>query len=176
MRRAFSVIVSARTTTGITFSSLMERRVRLLYCANSCKAPKVFARTWKNINHHQPKITRVSSNTRRVQKTCTVLNLLFHWFPLICTSIVFRDRVIVMWQTLLFSQLVKNNLSNKCKSARRVRRDYSFSINYNISHSSHRKREGTGTPQLLLRSLHMRTRHGIEHLNINPALSQLKSD
>ena len=26
----------------------------------------------------------------------TVLNLLFHWFPLICSSIVFRDRSIVM--------------------------------------------------------------------------------
>ena len=39
------------------------------------------------------------------QQTCTVLNLLFHWSPLIYTSIVFRDRGIVMWQFLLFSQL-----------------------------------------------------------------------
>ena len=30
------------------------------------------------------------------QQTCTVLNLLFHWSPLICTSIVFRDRGTVM--------------------------------------------------------------------------------
>ena len=44
-----------------------------------------------------------------------VLNLLFHWSPLICTSIVFRDRGIVMWQSLLFSQLIKNNLSNRCR-------------------------------------------------------------
>ena len=48
------------------------------------------------------------------QQTCTVLNLLFHWSPLICTSIVFRDRGIVMWQSLLFSQLIKNSLSNRC--------------------------------------------------------------
>ena len=48
------------------------------------------------------------------QLTCTVLNLLFHWFPLICTSIVFRDGGIVMWQPLLFSQLIKNDLSNRC--------------------------------------------------------------
>ena len=41
------------------------------------------------------------------QYTCTVLNLLFHWSPLICTSIVFRDRGIVMGQSLLFSQLIK---------------------------------------------------------------------
>ena len=48
------------------------------------------------------------------QYTGTVLNILFHWSPLICTSIVFRDRSIVMWQSLLFSQLIKNNLSNRC--------------------------------------------------------------
>ena len=48
------------------------------------------------------------------QHTCTVLNLLFHWSPLICTSIVFRDGGIVMWQSLLFSLLIKNNLSNSC--------------------------------------------------------------
>ena len=40
------------------------------------------------------------------QMTYTVLNLLFHWSPLICTSIVFRDRGIVMSQSLLFSQLI----------------------------------------------------------------------
>ena len=39
------------------------------------------------------------------QKTRTILNLLFHWSPLICTSIVFRERGIVMWQSLLFSTL-----------------------------------------------------------------------
>ena len=38
------------------------------------------------------------------------LNLLFHGSPLICTSIVCRDRGIVRWQSLLFSQLIKNNL------------------------------------------------------------------
>ena len=50
------------------------------------------------------------------QYTCTVLNLLFHWSSLICTSIVFRDRGIFMWQSLLFSQLltIKNHLSNRC--------------------------------------------------------------
>ena len=42
------------------------------------------------------------------------LNLLLQRFPLICTSIVFRDRDIVIWQSLLFSQLIKNNLSNRC--------------------------------------------------------------
>ena len=48
-----------------------------------------------------------------------VLNLLFHWSLLIiCTSIVFRDRGIVMWQSLLFSQLIKYNLSNRCGIAR----------------------------------------------------------
>ena len=31
-----------------------------------------------------------------LQYTCPVLNLLFHWSPLICTSIVLRDRGIVM--------------------------------------------------------------------------------
>ena len=41
------------------------------------------------------------------QQTCTVLNLLFQWSTLICTSTVFRDRGIVMWQSLLFSQLIK---------------------------------------------------------------------
>ena len=49
-----------------------------------------------------------------IQWTCTVLNLLFHWSPLICTSIVFRDRGVVMWQSLLSSQLIKNNLSKFC--------------------------------------------------------------
>ena len=44
------------------------------------------------------------------------LNLLFHWSPLICTSILFRDRGIVMSQSLLFSQPVTNNLSNRCRS------------------------------------------------------------
>ena len=33
---------------------------------------------------------------------------------LICTSIIFRDRGIVMWQSLLFSQLINNNLSSRC--------------------------------------------------------------
>ena len=47
--------------------------------------------------------------------TYTVLNLLFHWSPLICTSIVFRDRGIVMSQSLLFSQPVTKNLSNRCR-------------------------------------------------------------
>ena len=42
------------------------------------------------------------------------LNLLFHWSPLICTSILFRDRDIVMSQSLLFSQPVTSNLSNRC--------------------------------------------------------------
>ena len=42
------------------------------------------------------------------------LNLLFYWSPLICTSIVCRDRSVVIWQSLLFSQLIKNNLSNWC--------------------------------------------------------------
>ena len=51
------------------------------------------------------------------QHTCAVLNILFHWFPLICTSIVFRDGGIVMWQSLLFFQLIKNNLSNSCRIA-----------------------------------------------------------
>ena len=37
------------------------------------------------------------------QQTCTVLNLLFHWSRLICTSIVFRDRGIVLSQSLFFS-------------------------------------------------------------------------
>ena len=32
----------------------------------------------------------------RLQYTCTVLNLLFHWSPLSCASTVFRDRDIVM--------------------------------------------------------------------------------
>ena len=36
------------------------------------------------------------------QQTCTVLNLLFHWSRLICTSIVFRDRGIVLSQALFF--------------------------------------------------------------------------
>ena len=48
--------------------------------------------------------------------TYTVLSLSFHWSPLICTSIVFRDRGIVMSQSLLFSQPVTNNLSNGCRS------------------------------------------------------------
>ena len=48
--------------------------------------------------------------------TCTVLNLLFHWSPLICTSIVFRGRGIVMSQCLLFSQPITNNFSNRCRS------------------------------------------------------------
>ena len=43
------------------------------------------------------------------------LNLLFHWSPLICTSILFRDRGIVMSQSLLFSQPVTSNLSNRCR-------------------------------------------------------------
>ena len=51
------------------------------------------------------------------QRSCTVLNLLFHWCPLICTSIVFRDRGIVMWQSLLFTQLIKNDLSNRYEIA-----------------------------------------------------------
>ena len=57
-----------------------------------------------------------------MQWTCTILNLLYHWCLLICTSIVFRDRGIVMWQSLLFSQLIKNNLSNRCGIAPRMRR------------------------------------------------------
>ena len=48
-------------------------------------------------------------------QTCTVVKLLFHWSPLICTSIVFRDRGIVMSQSLLFSQPITNNLSNRCR-------------------------------------------------------------
>ena len=52
------------------------------------------------------------------QQTCTVLKPLFHWSPLTCTSTVFRDRGIVMWQSLLFSQLIKGNLSNRCEIAR----------------------------------------------------------
>ena len=52
------------------------------------------------------------------QQTCTVLKPLFHWSPLTCTSTVFRDRGIVMWQSLLFSQLIKDNLSNRCEIAR----------------------------------------------------------
>ena len=41
--------------------------------------------------------------------------------PLICTSIVFRDRPgIVMSQSLLSSQLITNNLSNSCRSPRRL--------------------------------------------------------
>ena len=40
------------------------------------------------------------------QLTCTFLNLLFHWSPLMCTSIVFRDRGLVMSQSQLFSQPV----------------------------------------------------------------------
>ena len=38
--------------------------------------------------------------------------------PLICTSIVFSYRGIVMWQSLLFSQPIKNKLSNRCGIAR----------------------------------------------------------
>ena len=48
--------------------------------------------------------------------TCTILNLLFHLSPLICPSIVFRDRGIVMSQSLLFSQPITSNLSNRCRS------------------------------------------------------------
>ena len=48
--------------------------------------------------------------------TCTVL--LFHWPSLICTSIVFRDRGIVMSQSLLFSQPITNNFSNRCRLPR----------------------------------------------------------
>ena len=48
-------------------------------------------------------------------QTCTVLKLLFHWSPLICPSIVFRDGGIVMSQSLLFSQPITNNLSNGCR-------------------------------------------------------------
>ena len=50
--------------------------------------------------------------------TCSVQNLLFHWSPLICISIVFRDRLIVIWKSLLFSQLIKNNLSDRYGIAR----------------------------------------------------------
>ena len=50
------------------------------------------------------------------QMTHTVLNIFFHWFPLICTSIVFRDRAIVMSQSLLFSKPITNSLSNRCRS------------------------------------------------------------
>ena len=50
------------------------------------------------------------------QVTYTVLNPLFHWSPLICTSIVFRDRGIVMSQSLLFSQPITNSLANRCRS------------------------------------------------------------
>ena len=39
---------------------------------------------------------------------------LFHRPPVICTSIVFRDRDIVTWQSLLFSQLITNNLWSRC--------------------------------------------------------------
>lgn len=49
IRTAFSVMFNTLTTTGMTFSSLRVRRVRLLY-ANSCRAPRVLARTWK-ISH-----------------------------------------------------------------------------------------------------------------------------
>ena len=40
--------------------------------------------------------------------------------PLICTSIIFRDSGIVMWQSLLFSQLIKNILSNRCGIAQTI--------------------------------------------------------
>ena len=50
------------------------------------------------------------------QLTCTVLYLLFHWSLLICSSIVFRERGIVMSQSLLSSQPITNNISNRCRS------------------------------------------------------------
>ena len=47
---------------------------------------------------------------RITSQICTVLNPLFHWSPLIFTSIVFGDRGIVMWQSLLFSQLLSKTI------------------------------------------------------------------
>ena len=52
-----------------------------------------------------------------VRLTCAVLNLLFHWSPLIGTSIVLRDRGIVMLQSLLFSQPITNNRSKRWPAA-----------------------------------------------------------
>ena len=60
--------------------------------------------------------TKHNLSEKNSRLTCTVLNLLFHWTSLICTSIVFRDRGIVMSQSLLFYQPVTNNLSNRCRS------------------------------------------------------------
>ena len=60
--------------------------------------------------------TKHNLSEKNSRLTCTVLNLLFHWSSLICTSIVFRDRGIVMSQSLLFYQPVINNLSNRCRS------------------------------------------------------------
>ena len=56
---------------------------------------------------HKKKLWALPSLRQTWQLTCTVLNLLFHWSPLMCTSIVFRDRGLVMSQSLLFpSQLL----------------------------------------------------------------------
>ena len=52
-----------------------------------------------------------------VRLSCAVLNLLFHWSPLIGTSIVLRDRGIVMLQSLLFSQPITNNRSKRWPAA-----------------------------------------------------------
>ena len=50
------------------------------------------------------------------QMTYIALKLLFRGSPLICTSIVFRDRGIVMSQSILFCQPITNSLSNRCRS------------------------------------------------------------
>lgn len=48
--------------------------------------------------------TKHNLSEKNSRLTCTVLNLLFYWSPLISTSIVSRDRGVFTSQSLLFSQ------------------------------------------------------------------------
>lgn len=63
-----------------------------------------------NIDLEPVAVVQKVNNAKSLRLTCTVLNLLFHWSPLTCTSIVFRDRGIVLSQSFLFSQPITETI------------------------------------------------------------------
>ena len=101
-------MLSARTTTGMTLSSLSVRTVRLLY-ANSCIAPIVLAKTWWVKKRCQSAL-QVNEKRNPTKHWCTVYTS--YSAPWLVTKISRHslNQLVAVWYfPLLWLALVKIN-------------------------------------------------------------------